>query len=114
MAKGIRHLHGARFLSPTRLAFLTDGSSSCPNVPYRLVVKNSDSIRIDLTMGSGRQVSHRVVLVPKPRKGPCLDDFVIFPVVVSIPRQVNAHHQLRLILHYRRSKQPVVVTAPPL
>lgn len=113
MTKAIRHLHGARFLSPTQLAFLTDGSRDCPNVPYRLVIKSPDSIRIDLTTGSGRQSSHQVVLVPKPRKGPCLADFVIFPIVVSIPRRVNAHHPLRLSLHYRLSKQPVVFTAPP-
>ena len=115
MPKGIKHLQGARFLSPTQLAFSTSGSRDCPNVPYRLVVKSPDSIRIDLTMGSGRSTRmHRTVLVPKPRHGPCLADYAIFPIVVSIPRQVDIHHRLKLTLHYRLNKHPVVFTAPPL
>src|SRR5438046_10625419 len=43
---------GAGFLSPTRLAITTYGSSSCPSVPDRLTVVSRNLIRIHLVTGT--------------------------------------------------------------
>ena len=118
----LKHLHGARFLSPTRLAFLTSGSSSCPSVPARLVVKTPHAIRIDLAIGSWRRTASglRVQAPHLPPGGACLDNLVASPVVIAInPKQIDVHHRLRVSLYYRKgvirsSKRPVVFIAPPL
>ena len=117
----LKHLHGARFLSPTRLAFLTSGSSSCPSVPARLVVLTPHAIRIDLAIGSWHRTAAglRVQVPHLPPGGACLDNLVISPVVIAInPKQTDIHHRLRVSLYYRkgviRSHKPVAFTAPPL
>lgn len=94
--------HGAAFLSPTRLAFLTSGSSNCRGVPATLAVATPDAIRVRLKE-------------QKPPSGICLTDLVIEPVVIAIaPKQINVHHRLTVRLFYPQTKHPVVFTAPPL
>ena len=109
---------GARFISPTRLAFLTSGSGSCPSVPYQLIVRSSDSIRVNLTMGSWRRTGHsgRMKLVAQPPKnGACTTDLLISPVAIAIdPTRINIHHTLKVSLYYPLAKHPVVFTAPAL
>ena len=94
--------HGAAFLSPTRLAFLTSGSSNCRGVPATLAVATPDAIRVRLKE-------------EKPPSGICLTDLVIKPVVIAIaPKQINVHHRLTVRLYYPQTKHPVMFTAPPL
>jgi hypothetical protein len=94
--------HGAAFVSPTRLAFETSGSSNCRGVPSTLSVTTPDSILVRMKE-------------EKPPNGICLADLVIEPVVVAIsPKQINIHHALTVRLYYPRSKHPAVFTAPPL
>ena len=100
---------GARFISPSRLAFLTSGSPSCPPAPYKLVVENAHSVRIDLTTGSRR----------RPAGSTCSLARVLSPVAVAIdPTQIDVHHRLRVSLYYFTGDaalvRPVVLTAPPL
>jgi hypothetical protein len=122
-SKGMRGLdpaERARFLSPTRLALAgIAGSSNCPSVPVKLIVKSPHAIRIDLAVGSwGRTAAGRRVQVPhRPRI--CLTDLHPVPVVIAInPAQIDVHHQLKVSLYFpsfaiRRYKGPVVVTVPP-
>ena len=94
--------HGAAFLSPTRLAFLTSGSSNCRAVPATLAVATPYAIRVRLKE-------------EKPPNGICLTDLVIEPVVIAIaPEQIDVHHRLIVRLYYPRTKHPLVFTAPPL
>jgi len=94
--------HGAAFLSPTRLAFLTSGSSNCRGVPTTLAVATPDAIRVRLKE-------------EKPPSGICLTDLVNEPVVIAItPKQIHVHHRLTVLLYYPQTKHPVVFTAPPL
>jgi hypothetical protein len=121
--KGMRGLdpgERARFLSPTRLALAgIAGSSNCPSVPVKLIVKSPHAIRIDLAVGSwGRTTAGRRVQVPQ-RPRICLADLHPVPVVIAInPAQIDVHHQLNVSLYYpsfaiRRYKRPVVVSVPP-
>ena len=108
---------GARFLSPTRLAFWTWGSGTCPAVPRRLVIQNSDSIRIDLTMGSwrprGSPPGRMVLVAHRPRGGGCTLDLRPTAMAIAInPRQINVHRQLTIRLFY--GKKPAILTAPAL
>jgi hypothetical protein len=94
--------HGAGFVSQTRLAFETSGSSNCRGVPATLAVTSPDAIRVRLKE-------------EQPASGYCLTDLVIEPVVIAIsPQQINVHHQLTVRLYYPRTKHPVVFTAAPL
>src|SRR5437667_5859833 len=72
VSRNLRLAQGeARFLSPTRLAIQTVGSSSCPSVPDRLVVLDRDAIRIHLVTGTRTQsgfVAH------PPASGVCTAD----------------------------------------
>ena len=116
----LRHLHGARFLSPTRLAFGTVGSSNCPSVPVKLTLQRQDAVRINLVTGSWSRTSSggRVQVPHRPRF--CFADLTGSPVVIEInPGEINVHHRLTIRLYYpkrtiRRYQRPVVVTAPPL
>jgi hypothetical protein len=121
--KGMRGLdpgERARFLSPTRLALGgIAGSSNCPSVPVKLIVRGRHAIRIDLAVGSwGRTAAGRRVQVPR-RPRICLADLHPVPVVIAInPGQIDVHHRLKVSLYYpsfaiRRYKRPVVVTVPP-
>lgn len=93
--------HGAAFLSPTRLAFLTSGSSNCPAIPATPSVETPHAIRIRL--------KDKI-----PSSGICLTDLVIKPVVIAIdPNQVNVHHRMTIRLYYPHTNRPVVFTAPP-
>lgn len=117
-----RHLNSPRFLSPTRLAIPGIlGSSNCPSVPDKLIVRSPHAIRIKLVVGRwGRTASGIRVRVPhRPRI--CLTDLVLkSAVVISIdPRQIDVHHELKVSLYYPkfvipRFKRPVVDTVPPL
>jgi len=94
--------HGAAFLSPTRLAFFTSGSSNCRAVPATLAVETPDTIRIQLKN-------------EMPPNQICLTDLVIEPVVIAIaPKQINVHHRLTIRRYYPLTSQPVLFTAPPL
>jgi hypothetical protein len=116
-----QHLYAARFLSPTRLAIpKVVGSSNCPSVPAKLIVKSPHAIRVNLVVGSwSRTASGRRVEVPhRPRI--CLADAHLIPVVIAInPKKIDVHHELKVRLYYpnfviRRYMRPVVVTVPPL
>lgn len=94
--------HGAAFVSPTRLAFLTSGSSNCRGVPTTIAVATPDSIRVRLKE-------------EEPANGICLANLLFEPVVIAIsPTQINVHHELTVRLYYPRTKRPLVLTAPPL
>jgi hypothetical protein len=94
--------HGAAFVSPTRLAFETSGSSNCRGVPATLAMTSPDAVRVRLKE-------------EEPANGYCFTDLVIEPVVIAIsPKQINVHHQLTVRLYYPRSKRPTVFTAPRL
>lgn len=112
--------HSARFVSSTRLAFLTVGSSNCPSVPVKLVVQSPHAIRVNLVVGSWSRTSSGLRLrMPHPPRI-CLADAHISPVVVTInPKQINVYHQLKVSLYYpkgviRRYTRPVVFTVPLL
>lgn len=117
-----RHLFSPRFLSPTRLAIPGIlGSSNCPSVPVKLIVRTPHAIRIRLVVGSwSRTASGLRVRVPhRPRI--CLTDLVRkSAVVISVnPKQIDVHHQLKVSLYYPkfvlpRSKRLLVGTVPPL
>lgn len=93
---------GARFISPTRLAFLTSGSGSCPPVPYRLTVRSPHSVRVDLT-------------IVTPKGGACTADLRIAPVAIAVdPSRIDVHRPLKVSLYYPLAKRPVVFTAPAL
>jgi len=116
-----RHLYRARFLSPTRLAIPgIAGSSNCPSVPAKLIVRSPNAIRVNLVVGSwSRTASGRRVEVPHS-PGICLDDLHPIPVVIAIdPRRVDVRRQLKVSLYFpkgaiRRYKRPVGVIVPPL
>jgi len=98
-----RH-RNAQFLSPTRLAIVTMGSTGCPSLPKRLMVQSPDAIRIRLS---------------RP-KGFCLDNLLMKRVVIAIdPKQINVHRRLTIRLYYpkgviRRFWRPIVVVARAL
>jgi len=98
----LRQMHGrAGFLSPTRLAFYTSASGSCPNVPHKLTVQTPNAIRVDM--------------VKKSPTGSCTADLRIYPVVISInPKQIDVHHRLTISLYDSRYGDPVVYHVPPL
>jgi|SRR5579862_132634 len=94
--------HGAGFVSPTRLAVMTAGSSNCRGVPSTIAVSNSDSIRLRFKE-------------QMPANGICLDNLIYEPVVIAIsPRQINARRELTIRAYYPLAKRPTVFTAPPL
>ena len=94
----------AKFISPTRLAIVTMGSTGCPSLPKRLIVESRDAITIHLT---------------RPSR-PCLDNLVMKRVVIAIdPKRIDVHHRLTIRLYYpkgviRRFWRPIVVEARPL
>lgn len=116
-----QHLYSARFLSATRLAIPgIAGSSNCPSVPDKLVVRSPHAVRVDLVLGSwSRTASGLRVRVPHS-PGMCLDDLVPTPVVISInAKQIDVHQALKVSLYYpkgviRRYKRPIAMTVPPL
>ena len=122
--KGMRGLdppQAARFLSSTRLAIAgIAGSSNCPSVPDKLVVRSPHAIRLDLVIGSWSKTASGLRVRVPHSPGICLDDLVPTPVVIAIdPQQIDVHHQLKVSLYYpktviRRYKRPVVFTVPPL
>ena len=122
--KGMRGLdppRAARFLSSTRLAIAgVAGSSNCPSVPDKLVVRSPHAIRLDLVIGSWSKTASGLRVRVPHSPGICLDDLVPTPVVIAIdPQQIDVHHRLKVSLYYpktviRRYKRPVVFTVPPL
>ena len=107
---GLRNL--PRFVSPTRLAIATVGSSSCPSVPDELVVLTPHRIRIHLTVGSwenGRPVAH------PPSGGVCTADYGTTQMVLAIdPKLIDVHRPLTVRFFYNDSKKPLVRIAAPL
>jgi hypothetical protein len=122
--KGMRGLdppQAARFLSSTRLAIAgIAGSSNCPSVPDKLVIRGLHAIRLDLVIGSWSKTASGLRVRVPHSPGICLDDLVPTPIVIAIdPQQIDVHHQLKVSLYYpktviRRYKRPVVYTVPPL
>jgi hypothetical protein len=115
------------FLSPTRLAIATVGSSNCLAVPEKLVVLTPDTIRIDLARGTwrptgtwlhhrvrGRRIPRMQIVAHPPSNGICLTDLTDTPMIISIPRQINVHHRLTIRFYYPLTKKPFIATAPPL
>jgi hypothetical protein len=106
------------FLSPTRLAFGTWGSSGCPSVPYRMTLEGPHAIRLDMRSGSYRTVGRlgQKVLVAKAPAGGCrLLDHVSNEVVIAIdPKQIDVHHRLKVSLYFPLDKHPDVFTVAPL
>ncbi len=79
---------GALLLSPTRVAFMTSGSTSCAWWPTRLTVLGPNAIRIDMRING-------VVAT-------CTSGAVGFPIAVKIdPRIVDVHHPLTVRLAYK-------------
>jgi hypothetical protein len=116
-----RHLYGPRFLSPTRLAIPRIlGSSNCPSVPVKLIVRSPHAIRVNLVVGSWSRTASGLRLRVPHSPNLCLDDLVPSPVVISInPKRIDVHHPLKVSLYYpqgvvRRYKHPYVFTVPPL
>lgn len=104
--------NGARFLSPTRLAIVTQGSTTCPAVPNRLVAQTPETIRIHLAMGSWRG---KVPVAHLPPSGACTADVATALIVVRInPKQINIHQQLTIRLYYYSIKRPIIRTVPAL
>lgn len=103
----LKHKRLPRFLSPTRLAIATVGSTGCPTVPNRLDVRSPHAIKIRLK-------------VKTPPNGACFDNAFFTRYAVAInPSQVDVHHRLSVRLYYpkgviRRYKPPVVATVRPL
>jgi len=94
--------HGAGFVSPTRLAVMTAGSSNCRGVPSTIAVSTPDSIRLRFKEDM-------------PANGICLANLIYEPVVIAIsPTQINVHRKLTIRVYYPRARRPTVFTAPPL
>jgi hypothetical protein len=110
-----RDLHFEGFVhlvSPTRLAIVTWGSSSCPSVPDELVVEDSHTIRIHLVTGS--RTEEGPVAQPPPN-GICTADLGTTTMLVTIdPTIIDVHHPLTVRFIYGHSKKSVVWTAAPL
>ena len=102
----------AQLMSPTRLAIVTTGSSSCPSVPDRLIVDSPHKIRIHLTAGSwerGKLVAH------PPPGGVCTADYGTTHMVITInPRHIAVHRPLTVVLSYGGGKKPEVAIAAGL
>jgi hypothetical protein len=109
---GVNLRSSARFLSPTRLAILTWGSTTCPAVPNRLVVETPDRIRIHLATGSWHG---RLPVAHLPPGGACTADHSSTVIVIAIdPKRIDVHHRLTIRLYYYSIKKPEIRTAPPL
>jgi hypothetical protein len=92
----------AVLLSPTRLAFWTAGSGSCPWLPTNLDIVGSDEVRMDLA-------------VYNPDKGPCSTDFSTTTVVVTVdPARVDVRHDLSIRLVYAPDGAHTVLLAAGL
>ncbi|HMJ00748.1 MAG TPA: hypothetical protein VK488_13000 [Gaiellaceae bacterium] len=93
---------GARFLSSTRLAFVTVGSGSCPALPSTLAVVGRSAIRLELAPYD-------------PGQRPCTADLTTTSVEVAIdPRRVDVHHDLTIQLVYEPGGDRVALSAPAL
>jgi hypothetical protein len=123
---GAIHKRFPFFLSPTRLAIATWGSSNCLAVPTKLVATSPHTIRIDLARGSwrptgtwlphrvdGRRIPRMKLVAHPPANGICLLDRTDTPMVVSIPSQVDVHHPATIRFYYPGAKKSIA-TAPPL
>lgn len=109
---GVNLRNSARFLSPTRLAILTWGSTTCPAVPNRLVVETPNRIRIHLTTGSWRG---RLPVAHLPPSKACTADHSSTVIVIAIdPKRTDVHHRLTIRLYYYRINKPEIRTAAPL
>jgi hypothetical protein len=109
---GVNLRNSARFLSPTRLAILTWGSTTCPAVPNRLVIETPNKIRIHLTTGSWRG---KLPVGHLPPSKACTADHSSTVIVIPIdPKRIDVHHRLTIRLYYYRIKKPEIRTAPPL
>ena len=94
--------HVAGFVSPTRLAVMTSGSSNCRTVPSTIAVSAPNSIRLRFKEET-------------PANGICLLNLIYEPVVIAIsPTQIDVHRELTIRAYYPRAKRPTVFTAPPL
>ena len=82
------YLNGGRAVleSPTRLAFVSGGSSNCPSLPTSLDVLNPNTIRMDIAPYP-------------PTAGGCVLDLTSFTVEVAIdPSLVDVGHSLNIQL----------------
>jgi hypothetical protein len=80
--------HGAIFSSPTEVAFMTTGTTSCVWLPVRLVVLGSSSIRFDMRVNGDVER--------------CSSGAVGFPIAVTIdPKLVDVHRSLTVLLAYK-------------
>ena len=78
----------AMLLSPTRVAFMTTGSSSCVWWPVRLTALDASTIRIDM------RVNGRIAT--------CSGGAVPFPIAVKIdPRVVDVHRPLTVHVAFK-------------
>lgn len=103
---------GAQFVSPTRLAIVTMGSSSCPSVPDELTYLGRHALRIHLTVGSW--VNGQPVIRPSGNYA-CTLDFGPATMTVAIDSKlIGVHSPLRVSLLYHDSTKPLVRIAAPL
>ena len=98
------------FVSPTRLAITTWGSSSCPSVPDELVFQSPHRIRIHLIVGSwdgGRPVA-------RTPSGCTLDVGPTRMIVAIDPKLIDVHRPVTVIVFSNDSTKPLVRIAAPL
>jgi len=92
---------GAVLVSPTRLAFVTSGSGSCPSLPITMEVLSSTKLRME-------------VRPYDPDHGSCTADLSTTTVEVAIdPRQIDVTHELTIELVYP-SGPPITRTSAGL
>jgi hypothetical protein len=97
---GIRLGRGrARFLSPTRLAFTTAGSGSCPSLPTRLDILGRSAIRLELALYD-------------PRHTACTSDLATTRVAIAIsPHRVDVHRDLSIHLATNDGRRQLTLLA---
>ena len=74
-------------LAPSRVVFVTTGSSSCVWLPTRLTVLDPSTVRLDMRVDG--------------RVSTCPGGAVPFPIAVKIPRIVDIHRPLTVRLAYK-------------
>ena len=101
-----------RLLSPTRLAIVTTGSSSCPSVPDELTYVDRHTLRLHLTVGSW---THGGIVARPPPSGICTADLGPTTMAVAIdPKLIDVHSALTVRVYANGSETPGVYPIAPL
>jgi hypothetical protein len=111
LSPDILRTHSAQLISPTRLAILTTGSSSCPSVPDRLVVVTPNVLDIHLAVGSW---VHDGPVADPPPSGVCTADYGTTRMVLVIPSRIRVQQRLTVRLFYPSLPHPQVWRVAPI